>query len=53
MTSQFTHLNQFAFQPNGLEFDAVVLHVDVEVSIARTDATITFHNPGFEIIERR
>lgn len=47
-----THLHERAIQVDILELDAVVLHVDVEVAVTRTDGTIAFNDPAFGIVER-
>lgn len=44
-------LDQVALQSYCNEFDAIVLHVDVEIAVSRADAAVAFYDPGFQVVE--
>lgn len=52
-TRGVTHLDQVALEPHRLELDALVLHVDVEVSVARADGAIALDDPALRVVQRR
>jgi hypothetical protein len=47
-----TYLNKITLQPHSIKLDAIVLHIDVQVSIASADGAIAFHHPAVHIVER-
>tara|TARA_R110002003_G_scaffold132_11_gene12471 strand:+ start:35515 stop:35757 length:243 start_codon:yes stop_codon:yes gene_type:complete len=44
------YLDHFALQPQSLKLDTFVLHIYVQVPVARTDAAVAFDDPGVEIV---
>jgi len=48
-----TYLHKLTLQSHRLELYARVLHVDVQIAIARADAAIAFYDPAFDVVERR
>lgn len=48
-----TYLYKSAIQVDILKLNALILYVHVEVSVARTDGTITLDDPALWIVERR
>jgi hypothetical protein len=45
-------LHYLALQPHTLKLYAFVLHVDVEIAVARADTAVAFYDPGVGVFER-
>jgi hypothetical protein len=52
MFAETVFLHDVAVEAEAFEFDAVVLHVHVEIAVARADAAVALYDPGVEVFER-
>jgi hypothetical protein len=46
-----THLDQLILQAYRFELYALVLHIDIQVTIARADGAIALYHPAFVVVE--
>lgn len=45
------YLDKLVLQANSFKLYAIILHIDIEVAVARADGTIALHNPAFVVME--